>query len=54
MSRACSTVEERKEVHTEFWWGKLREVEGLPGRPTCRWEGNIKWIFEKWDRCGSG
>jgi hypothetical protein len=19
------------------------------GRPRCRWEGNIKWIFRKWD-----
>ena len=33
MSRACSTVGERKEVHTEFWWGKLREVGGYLGGP---------------------
>jgi hypothetical protein len=19
------------------------------GRPRCRWEDNIKWIFKKWD-----
>jgi hypothetical protein len=39
---------ERREVHTKFWWGNLREGDhlenpGLDGRMI------LKLIFEKWD-----
>jgi hypothetical protein len=35
-------------VHTEFWWGNLKEGDhlkdsGVDGRMI------LKWIFEKWD-----
>jgi hypothetical protein len=38
----------RVEVHTEFWWGNLRERDhlvypGVDGRMILR------WIFRKWD-----
>jgi hypothetical protein len=33
-------VWERREVHTGFWWGNLREREPL-GRSRRRWEDNI-------------
>jgi len=31
--------------------GLVRTLEGkkVLGRPRRRWEGNIKWIFKKWD-----
>jgi hypothetical protein len=34
---------ERREVHTVFWWGNLRE-----GRPGVDGKIILKWIFEKW------
>ena len=38
----------RREVHTGFWWGNLRERDHLedPGA-----DGSIilKWNFKKWD-----
>jgi hypothetical protein len=47
MGGACSTYGER-EVHTEFWWGDLREGDhlgdlGVDGRIM------LKCIFKKWD-----
>ena len=38
----------RREVHTGFWWGNLRERDhlgdtGLDGRII------LSWIFRKWD-----
>ena len=32
---------ERKETHTEFWWGNLKGMR-LLGRPRHRWEDNIE------------
>jgi hypothetical protein len=31
--------------------GLVRRIEGKRplGRPMCRWEDNIKWIFKKWN-----
>jgi hypothetical protein len=33
----------RGEVHTELWWGN--EEERTLGRPSLRWEDNIKLDF---------
>jgi len=38
----------RREVHTGFWWGNLKEINhtkdpGVDGRIILR------WIFRKWD-----
>jgi hypothetical protein len=48
MGGACSTYGGKREAHTGFWWGDLREGDHLidPGV-----DGRIilKWIFKKWD-----
>jgi hypothetical protein len=36
------------EVHTEFWWGDLREGDHL-GVPHIDGRVILKWIFKKWD-----
>jgi hypothetical protein len=38
----------KRQVHTGFWWGDLREGDYL-GDPDV--DGRIisKWIFKKWD-----
>jgi len=41
-------VWETEEVHTEFWWGNLKEKDhfedlGIDGRII------LQWIFKKWD-----
>jgi hypothetical protein len=38
----------KREVHTGFWWGDLRESDHLRDRGV---DGRIilKWIFKKWD-----
>ena len=41
----------RGEVHTEFWWGNLRERNYF-GRPRRRWKDNIKMDLQEvryWD-----
>jgi len=42
----------REEVHTVFWWGKL-EGRRPTGRPTQRWEDNIKMHLQElgWETC---
>jgi hypothetical protein len=35
----------KREVHTGFWWGDLRE--GDHGRPRRRWEDNIKMDLQE-------
>jgi len=45
---ACGRLWETGEVHTEFWWGDLREIDhsedlGVDGRIM------IKWIIKNWD-----
>jgi hypothetical protein len=52
----------RGEMHTEFWWGNLRERDHLG--PRCRWENNINltlkevewgaWTGLIWLRVGTG
>jgi hypothetical protein len=42
-----------REVHTEFWWGVLREGNHLGDRGV---NGRmiLKWIFKKWDGAWTG
>jgi hypothetical protein len=37
----------KREVHTVFWWGDLREGDHL-GDPGADWRIILKWIFKKW------
>jgi hypothetical protein len=36
------------EVHTEFWWGNLRERDHLVNQGVYR-RIILRWIFWKWD-----
>jgi hypothetical protein len=38
----------KREVHTRFWWGDLREGYHL-GDPGIDGRIILKWIFNKWD-----
>jgi hypothetical protein len=38
----------KREVHTGFWWGDLKEGDHL-GDPAVGWRIILKWIFKKWD-----
>jgi hypothetical protein len=38
----------KREVHTGFWWGDLREGDNL-GYPGVDGRIILKWIFKKWD-----
>jgi hypothetical protein len=38
----------RVEVHTECWWGNLREGDHLEDRGVD-WRRVLKYIFGKWD-----
>jgi hypothetical protein len=38
----------KREVHTGFWWGDLREDDHL-GEPGVDGRIILKWIFKKWD-----
>jgi len=48
MGGACSTYGGRREVHTRFWWGNLRERDHLEDPGVDGWK-ILKWIFRKWD-----
>jgi hypothetical protein len=39
---------EKREIHTGFWWGDLREGDYL-GYPGVDGRIILKWIFKKWD-----
>jgi hypothetical protein len=41
---------EKREVHTGFWWGHMREGDHL-GDPGVDGRIILKWIFRKWDGC---
>jgi len=43
---ACSTYEGPGEVHTEFWWGNLREKGHLED-PGVNGRIILRWIFRK-------
>ena len=47
MGGACSTIG-RGEVHTGFWWGKLRERDHLED-PGIGGRMILRWIFRKWN-----
>jgi hypothetical protein len=38
----------KREVHTRFWWGDLREGDHL-GDPGVDGRIILNWIFKKWD-----
>ena len=48
MGGACSTYGGREEVHNEFWWGNLREINHLED-PGVDWRIILRWMFRKWD-----
>jgi hypothetical protein len=48
MGRACSTYGGKREVHTGFWWGALREGDHL-GDPGVDGRIILNWIFKTWD-----
>jgi hypothetical protein len=43
----------KREVHTEFWWGDLREGYHL-GDPGIDGRIILEWIFKKWDGVWTG
>jgi hypothetical protein len=53
LGRACSTYGGKREVHTGFWWGDLREGDHL-GDPGVDGRIIVKWIFKKWDGAWTG
>jgi hypothetical protein len=38
----------KREMHTGFWWGDMRECDHL-GDPGVGGRIILKWIFKKWD-----
>jgi hypothetical protein len=43
----------KREVHTGFWWGNLREDNHL-GDPDVDGRIILKWIFKAWDEAWAG
>lgn len=53
MGRACRTNGEREEVHTEFWWGKMRKRDhledlGIDGRIIKKDLQETGWSIVEW------
>jgi hypothetical protein len=40
-------IRRKKEVHTEFWWGNLRERDHLED-PGVGGRVILRWMFRKW------
>ena len=40
-------------MHTEFWWGNLREGDYVED-PGVNVRAKLKWIFENWDGTWTG
>jgi hypothetical protein len=38
----------RREVHTEFWWGNLKERDHLED-PSLYETVILRWVFKQWD-----
>ena len=53
MGGACGTYGVRGEVHTGFWWVKLRNKDHL-GDPAVDGRIILRWIFRKEDVMGHG
>jgi hypothetical protein len=43
----------KREVHTEYWWGDLREGDHL-GDPDVDGRIILKWICKTWDGSWTG
>ena len=48
MGGACRTMGVRREVHTGFWWGDMKE-RGHVEDKVVDGMALLKWIFKKWD-----
>jgi hypothetical protein len=53
MGRACSKYGGKRDIHTGFWSGDLREGDNL-GDPGVDGRIILKWPLNKWDGAWTG